>query len=1326
MVSALRLIGADFFSRYFFLSVTIVICTLYFLPVANAATYTLTSGTYPPCNTSWSVSGTTYTCTGDGRVTLASGDILRSSVNITIVAANGFALNNSTVGTSTANINLTSSYGTITSSGANTIYGSLTGGSSVITLANTNVVGAITTGGNIVLTDGSVSGRVTSSSNTITTTNTDLSGGATAQSGMTITGGIIAGSFTMTAYNQVTLSGVTMTSGSISGASMVNIQNGSVLGSSTSAITINSSSGPITLDNSTVYGNLTAPNYSTVNVNGNSAVYGTCTPGSTPANACGGSLTASCPAGYSSGITGNYFNNINLAEPATATRVDAPIDFNWGTAAPGPTGIGVDNFSVRWSGFVRVTQSGIYRFQTVSDDGIRLYVNGNQVISRWNDHSSTTDTTADITLTAGQVVSIMMEYYERGGSAEVRLRWLRPGTTTYVAIPTGPLPTLGAGLYECKSIYTPPVRSCPTSLAAGITGEYFTNTSLTGQPTNTRLDGPINFDWGTGVPGPTGIPAEGFSVRWNGYLQVTQTGAYRFQTDSDDGVRLYVNDEAVINEWNDHSVTTHTSGVVNLMAGSVYPIRLEFYENSGFAVIQLRWQLPGSSAFVTIPKGTTPVSGAGLYGCITRPAGYSFSHSGSGVTCAGEQITVTALDSSGNPFAPVSGTKVTLGTTPTTGVWLGGNEFTFDGSQTSFVKILQQTTPGTLTLNANDGSATGTSSITFADTAIKFYGSAPFNSTIPTQISGMAGSSILRAIRTNPETGACAAQVIGTRAVDLAYTCRNPVSCISGQTMKLAGVNVASNNDNATSLSYQPANLTFDSQGIANVSIEYSDAGEVQLYARLSLLASGNNPAITLTGGSEKFVVKPHNLFVSAVTDASNKVNPKTTTSGVGFIAAGEPFKVTVQARNYYGNPTPNFGQEKTSQANDLVLNVKDLIHPTGGVKPELVAQGSFVAASSTPSGAYVNSAIKWNEVGSITIAPKLSDADYIGGGDIPNLITSETIGRFYPHHFRINAASSTYTNTCSSFTYMDQPGIKIKPNIIAEALGGERTLNYDNKTLVSPKVYYEADGAGGTPKMARPVYAVENNANNTNLQDRLDVTVGRWDTGVYSEDLTAKFSRNKLTPHIPDGPFSSARIGVSAMTVPTGSYADPTGAVSNSPKDMLSNTAILFSSSPLNILYGRLRLDDAFGSSSMNLPVTFITEFWNGTIFTNNLLDGCTTIARSAITYPKGTIATDANRSVTVTTDGIVTGTSIGTYNSMSTTDIGFSAGDAKHFFTAPTNGATGTFEVRVNLTNYPWLQFNWNQSSTLNDDTMLPVARFGFGQYRGHDRVIYWREQF
>lgn len=109
-------------------------------------------------------------------------------------------------------------------------------------------------------------------------------------------------------------------------------------------------------------------------------------------------------------------------------------------------------------------------------------------------------------------------------------------------------------------------------------------------------------------------------------------------------------------------------------------------------------------------------------------------------------------------------------------------------------------------------------------------------------------------------------------------------------------------------------------------------------------------------------------------------------------------------------------------------------------------------------------------------------------------------------------------------------------------------------------------------------------------------------------------------------------------------------------------------------------------------------------------------------IMYPAGSILSPANLSV-----NLGSGTTTGSYGSLmnTSTEIAFTNGDALHLFSAPTGGATGNFNVNVNLTSYPWLRFDWDQSGVF-DDANLPAARFGFGSYRGHDRVIYWRERF
>ncbi len=132
----------------------------------------------------------------------------------------------------------------------------------------------------------------------------------------------------------------------------------------------------------------------------------------------------------------------------------------------------------------------------------------------------------------------------------------------------------------------------------GLTGSYFSNQFLTDPPTLVRIDPVVDFDWLNGSPDPS-IPPDQFSVRWTGEVQPVFSEMYTFNTSSDDGIRLWVNNVVVINNWTDHP-PTHDSGSIALTANTKYSIRLEFYENGGGAVASLGWQ-SGSQSFESIP-----------------------------------------------------------------------------------------------------------------------------------------------------------------------------------------------------------------------------------------------------------------------------------------------------------------------------------------------------------------------------------------------------------------------------------------------------------------------------------------------------------------------------------------------------------------------------------------------------------------------------------------------------------------------------------------------------------------------------------------------------
>ena len=146
-----------------------------------------------------------------------------------------------------------------------------------------------------------------------------------------------------------------------------------------------------------------------------------------------GSEEPAVPSTASGGLLGSYFNTVGLTGTPVLIRPEA-VDFDWGTGSPGP-GVATDNFSARWSGSVAASTTGSYRFRTVSDDGVRLWINNVLVIDNWTDHAPTTNTSGTVRLVAGQRYAVRLEYYERGGGAVIRLRWLTPGSSTYVAIP---------------------------------------------------------------------------------------------------------------------------------------------------------------------------------------------------------------------------------------------------------------------------------------------------------------------------------------------------------------------------------------------------------------------------------------------------------------------------------------------------------------------------------------------------------------------------------------------------------------------------------------------------------------------------------------------------------------------------------------------------------------------------------------------------------------------------------------------------------------------------------------------------------------------------
>lgn len=146
------------------------------------------------------------------------------------------------------------------------------------------------------------------------------------------------------------------------------------------------------------------------------------------------------------GLIGNYYDNdggTDKFQTKKFDQIDATINYNWGTGSPNAAEVGNDDFAVQWTGLVTPDYSETYTFYTNSDDGVRLWVNGTQIIDNWTNHAPTINT-GNLALTAGSPVSLVLEFYERGGGAVIELEWSSSSQTRQI-IPAGKFSHIPAG-----------------------------------------------------------------------------------------------------------------------------------------------------------------------------------------------------------------------------------------------------------------------------------------------------------------------------------------------------------------------------------------------------------------------------------------------------------------------------------------------------------------------------------------------------------------------------------------------------------------------------------------------------------------------------------------------------------------------------------------------------------------------------------------------------------------------------------------------------------------------------------------------------------------
>ncbi|MBD2701213.1 hypothetical protein IC229_11240 [Spirosoma sp. BT702] len=180
---------------------------------------------------------------------------------------------------------------------------------------------------------------------------------------------------------------------------------------------------------------------------------------------------------------------------------------------------------------------------------------------------------------------------------------------------------LSSGQSNPPSNPNPPSSGCGTG--NGLLGFYTNSTDLAQNPVTVRTDAQLNFTWG-GSPVPGVVNEDGFSVRWFGQVEAPVSGNYTFKINNDDGTRLWINDQLLIDDWNGHG-PTWMQGSIYLNAGQKYDITIDYVEYSGGAQMQLYWEYPG--------QGMQIVPSCRLYTNLRAPSSDPTGSSSSGVQC---------------------------------------------------------------------------------------------------------------------------------------------------------------------------------------------------------------------------------------------------------------------------------------------------------------------------------------------------------------------------------------------------------------------------------------------------------------------------------------------------------------------------------------------------------------------------------------------------------------------------------------------------------------------------------------------------------------------
>lgn len=696
-----------------------------------------------------------------------------------------------------------------------------------------------------------------------------------------------------------------------------------------------------------------------------------------------------------------------------------------------------------------------------------------------------------------------------------------------------------------------------------------------------------------------------------------------------------------------------------------------------------------------------------------RPNHYRIVHDSQGFTCEAETVTLKACANESCDELYEQASNITLSPSG----WAGGNNISFTGSTTA---SLNYTTAETISfaksLASPDGELkcfigdTETCNFEFKNAGFEFIGATSADKSLEDQTAEIDFNNVnLRAVK-DDGSGTCVALLDdGLRGIDLSFDCEDPGIC-----------KTSLNHDNIplTELASTTINLEFIG-GIASLSdFNYGDAGRLQLSAQAVI------DGVTITSGSAqvdvvpaylKLAVEPAELNYTGSTDEDN-------------YPAAEDFALILGAYGAENKLLPNY------QPGSLTINMVAEAPTAAG---SVTGSFSYTQISTTADGEY-NYSANYSEVGRIILT--VEDSNYLPDAHNPiSVIEGEvalTLGDFIPAYFDIVQNTPSLLNTCGTFSYVGQyvPFDQDSTYVVtAKNASGVTTQNYggnnemdDNdpndwwKLTLSNVHISSLDNSGNGGEF----FGKMNIANTENYDGSATYTITRPAGSEFDVYATPLVRIPKTTTLLSEFAADFSLFLSNQTLVGVATVADdhkvcyqasyPAGC-SALPANNISGTAMR---------YGRLSLDSTYGPDTEPLMVNIKVEYYDNGQWQVNAADSCTAINFTELSGQLNLEAEgDPDMDITGLIDDVQAAGTGGGFLS-----FGESNDNNDFLFNVP--GSPGELRLSLNpeAADVSWpdyLNFDWDGDGDIDNDD-FPSATVTFGQFRGNDKIIQWREVF